>query len=1057
MLKQHNIECPNGLRESINKVYRADELTLMTQLCDVASLTPEQLRITKKQATVLVKWVRSQRKKSSGIDSFLSEYSLQSDEGIALMCLAEALLRVPDKATRDQLIKDKLAFVNWKSHFGQSHSFFVNATTWGLMLTGKVLNPKSAETRLSRVLMKFINRSTEAFIRGSVTKAMRVMSKQFIMGLSMDEARARAKDREALGYLYSYDMLGESAITEADSARYYIAYQQAIESIGQHVSPDTSVYQRPGISIKLSALHPRYSEVQYSRVMEELVPKLLKLAFLAKTYDIPMTIDAEESERLDLSLDVMEAVFLNDSLDGWNGFGFAIQSYQKRAFYVLDWAADLARKKNRRMMVRLIKGAYWDSEIKKTQTQGLTGYPVFTRKSFTDVSFQACAKKLLKMTDVLYPMFATHNAYSVAMILTLAGDYRDFEFQCLHGMGTELYERIVPQKYHGIACRIYAPVGSYEDLLPYLVRRLLENGANSSFVHRIVDDDAPIAELVADPVKKAIPFFSKINQNIPLPEDLFLPIRINSTGIDFTNRYDMAILQEERSSLASKQWSAHPLVVGRTKSASMYAITSPAAFQNRVGTVQPATADDIDAALTHAKAYTSVWSSFPVTDRAILLQRFADLLQSNSSELMALACLEAGKTWNDAIGEVREAIDFCRYYASMAVTLMSHPTKLKGYTGECNELNLYPRGIVLCISPWNFPLAIFVGQVVAGLATGNCVIAKPAEQTPLIASLAVKLMHQAGIPLNAVQLLPGSGEEIGAALVNDERINAVLFTGSTQTAHHINQILAARAGEIVPFIAETGGQNAMIVDSSALLEQLIVDVMNSAFGSAGQRCSALRVLFIQEDIYERTLALLKGAMALLNVGDPRRLCTDIGPVIDDNALKALKHHVSTMKKRFEVIYQCPLTDDMKLGYFMPPTVIAIDDLSALKQEVFGPILHVIQYKKKELDKVIMQINQTKYGLTLGIHSRINETIEYIKQRVHVGNCYVNRSMIGAVVGLQPFGGEGLSGTGPKAGGPNYLIRLCHERTFTVDTTAAGGNASLMSLPDDVDKQTELNT
>ncbi|KTD19266.1 bifunctional PutA protein [Legionella lansingensis] len=1047
MLERYSLQLPQGSRALINKAYRMDELTLMTELIEKAALDSRQVSAIRNQATALVEQVRTERKKSTGIDSFLTQYSLSSDEGIALMCLAEALLRVPDNATIDSLIKDKLAGADWKSHRGQSESFFVNATTWALMLTGKVLTPERADTVLSKALFKLINRSGESVVRKAVDAAMRIMSKQFVTGRTIQEALSRAKKKETIGYRYSYDMLGEAALTATDAERYFVAYKEAIEAIGASVDQSMNIYQRPGISIKLSALHPRYQESHRGRVMEELPPKLLELAQLAKTFDIAMTVDAEESERLELSLDVIERVFNDDSLHGWHGFGMAVQSYQKRAFYLLDWIADLARSKQRRMMVRLIKGAYWDSEIKKTQMLGLSEYPVFTRKVFTDVSFQACAKKLLTMTDVIYPQFATHNAYSVATILNLVGDYRDFEFQCLHGMGKELYEQIVPANRLGIPCRIYAPVGSHEDLLPYLVRRLLENGANSSFVNRIVDEKAPISSLVEDPVSKANHFLGKINQNIPLPASIFLPERKNSSGFDFTNREAVKNLQQHYMETDLSRWYAKPLLAGRESGEVHRSVTSPQDVDRPIGRVSNATDDDIDWALSQAERAFSSWSQTRVAERTACIERFAQLLEENRAELLAMACFEAGKTWNDGIAEVREAVDFCRYYSMLAEKQMAKPIRLHGYTGELNELSLHPRGIIACISPWNFPLAIFTGQIVAALVTGNCVVAKPAEQTPIIATFAVQLMHKAGIPKDVVQLLPGAGEVVGAGLVADLRVKGVIFTGSTQTAAMINQTLATRGGEIIPLIAETGGQNAMIVDSSALLEQVTVDALTSAFGSAGQRCSALRVLFIQEDVYPRMIELLKGAMAELSVGDPQWLSTDVGPVIDADALASLKAHVDSMKETHELIYQCELSNECNSGHYMPPTAIAINDMSALKKEVFGPVLHVIRYKRKALDEVIQQINSTGYGLTLGIHSRINQTVEYIRQRVHAGNCYVNRNMIGAVVGLQPFGGEGLSGTGPKAGGPHYLLRLCHERTFTVDTTAAGGNASLMSIPE----------
>ena len=1051
MLDKRTLKPLKGMRAAINNAYRADELSCVTTLIENAALTDSQAASIGNLATRLVEQVRSERKKTTGIDSFLTEYALSSSEGIALMCLAEALLRVPDNATIDSLIKDKLSNADWGSHSGQSDSFFVNATTWALMLTGKVLSPEKSQSVLSKALLTLVNRSSESVVRKSVDTAMRIMSKQFVTGRTIGEALERARKKEAQGYRYSYDMLGEAALTAPDAERYFKAYSQAIESIGKSVlTSDMSVYEKPGISIKLSALHPRYSEAQYERVMMELPSKLLSLAQLAKQYNIGLTIDAEESERLDLSLDVIESVFNHDSLSNWNGFGLAVQSYQKRAFYVLDWVAALARSKNRRMMVRLIKGAYWDSEIKKAQMQGLSDYPVFTRKVFTDVSFQACAKKLLTMTDAIYPQFATHNAYSVALILSMVGDYRDFEFQCLHGMGNELYEQVVPSSGFGIPCRIYAPVGSHEDLLPYLVRRLLENGANSSFVNRIVDDKAPISELVEDPISKAKHLLSKINQNIPLPASVFLPGRKNSTGVDFSDRDVVATLQKTLADSMPFAWSAAPILANKqTNNQESQSTTSPQQPELVIGKVTEATPDDIEWALSQAKLAFESWGRTPVSERSACLERFAVLLEDNLPTFLSMACLEAGKTAGDAVAEVREAVDFCRYYAAQADKLMSHPVRLHGYTGELNELSLHPRGVVLCISPWNFPLAIFAGQVLAALVTGNCVIAKPATQTPLIAHFAVTLMLKAGIPAGVMQLLPGRGSTVGAALIADKRINAVIFTGSTETAALINQTLATRGGEIVPFIAETGGQNAMIVDSSALLEQVVVDVVASAFGSAGQRCSALRVLYVQEEVYPRVIALLKGAMAQMRVGDPRWLATDIGPVIDPAALNGLKTHVEAMQKKYELIYQCQIDHAVQSGYFMPPTALAIDHIDALEREVFGPVLHVISYKQAALDDVIEQINNTGFGLTLGIHSRINQTIEYIRQRVHVGNCYVNRNMIGAVVGLQPFGGEGLSGTGPKAGGPHYLPRLCHERTFTVDTTAAGGNASLMSLPDEI--------
>lgn len=1046
MLENRQLTTPEGLRAQLDYAYRGPELQMVQSLLEAAQLEPQLVKAIQSAAINLVESVRAGRKKSVGIDSFLTEYSLSSEEGIALMCLAEALLRVPDDPTINSLIKDKIASADWKSHQGQSDSFFINATTWALMLTGSVLAPEKAGSRLTQALMTLLNRPGEGVVRVAVEKGMRIMSKQFVMGRTIKEALKRAKKKEAQGYRYSYDMLGEAALTHADAERYFRAYSDAIDAIGTEAQDIENMYSKPGISIKLSALHPRYQEAHRDRVVAELTPKLLSLAQMCKKYSITLTVDAEESERLELSMDVIERVFEDASLAGWNGFGLAVQSYQKRAFYLLDWLAAMARRNHRRIMVRLIKGAYWDSEIKKAQMLGLSDYPVFTRKVFTDLSFQACAKKILTMTDVIYPQFATHNAYSVALILNLVGTYRDFEFQCLHGMGTELYEKIVPADCYNIPCRIYAPVGSHEDLLPYLVRRLLENGANSSFVNRIVDESAPIAELVQDPVQKSEELLDKINKNIPLPSGIFLPERMNSKGIDLSSRGIRADLQAELAALEPGNWEAYPIIGKQTvKTGTFVPVESPQTKQ-AVGRYMAVTDEDLEHAMTEAEQAFATWSKTPVAERVACLLRFADLLEQHMPLSMAILCLEAGKTWSDAIGEVREAADFCRYYAEQATKLLTNPTHLRGYTGETNILSLHPRGTILCISPWNFPLAIFTGQIVAALVTGNCVIAKPAEQVPLIAYHAVQWMREAGFPAGVIQLVLGSGSKIGGALLGDKRTKGVIFTGSTQTANRIHQNLAQRE-EIIPLIAETGGQNAMIVDSSALLEQVTIDVMNSAFGSAGQRCSALRVLFVQEEVYPRMVELLKGAMSELCMGDPRWLNTDVGPVIDEAALTGLQEHVASLSKTHKIIYQCTLPESCEEGYYMPPTAIAIEHSRVLEKEVFGPVLHVISFERGQLDDVINQINETGYGLTLGIHSRLNSTVDYIKERIHVGNCYVNRNMIGAVVGLQPFGGEGLSGTGPKAGGPHYLQRMCVERTVTVDTTAAGGNASLMSIPD----------
>ena len=1049
MLQPYTIQPLDGLRALINADYRANEYDVVAKLMDYAELTPESNEKIMHHAKILIQQVRMMRKNAVGVDSFLNTYSLSTQEGIALMCLAEALLRVPDQATIDKLIRDKLTTPNWQEHIGKSDSFFINATTWALVLTGKALKPSDSHQDWTRALKGFFNRSSETVVRTVIAQAMKVLSRQFVMGKNIAEAIKRGEKYEAQGYRFSYDMLGEAALTQKDAQKYYEAYVNAIKTLGESVDNSKSIVEKSNISVKLSALHPRYSEAHAVKVRKELGQCLLELAILAKEYQVGLTVDAEESERLALSLDIFSDVYLNPKLSGWHGFGLAVQSYQKRAFTLIDWVADLARQGGRRIMVRLIKGAYWDSEIKRTQINGLKEYPVFTRKIFTDVSFQACAKKLLTYTDEIYPQFATHNAHSVSTILELAGSYRDFEFQCLHGMGKELYEQIVPANKLNIPCRVYAPVGCHEDLLPYLVRRLLENGANSSFVNRIVDENVSIDELVENPIEISKRYMNVMNQNIPLPWAIFLPQRENSRGIDWSDREQLAQLQKEFETFQNQKWFAGPMLSGNddTHHTKTTDVLSPQNQKDKVGEVCYAQTSLVNAAFENALQGFKKWSKINVDKRAHILEKFARLLEENRLEAITLACREAGKTLEDGIAEVREAIDFCRYYAYQARQMMEYCLDLPGYTGELNQWSLHPRGVMVCISPWNFPLAIFVGQVVAALVTGNCVIAKPAEQTSLIAAYAVKLMRIAGFPNDVIQLLPGHGEDIGAALVKHPQTAGVIFTGSSEVASLIAKSLADKKGPIVPLIAETGGLNAMIVDSSALLEQVIRDVLSSAFGSAGQRCSALRVVYVQQDVYPRFKALLQGAMAELNIGLPSLLTTDVGPVIDETALKVLKTHATKMKKQHEVIFEYSLNVDTHQGHFMAPIAFKIPSIDVLKKEVFGPLLHVITFDGLKLAEVVDEINQTGYGLTLGIQSRINETIAYIREHAHVGNCYVNRNMIGAVVGLQPFGGEGLSGTGPKAGGPLYLQRLCHERTYTVDTTAAGGNASLMSLTD----------
>ena len=1035
------------LRKAVRDNLRADESKAVRRLADEATLPPEAQERIAERAAALVADVRRERVGGGGLDAFLYEFGLSSKEGVVLMCLAEALLRVPDAETVDKLIKDKIATADWQAHLGHSDSVFVNASTWALMLTGRVVRLDERDTGdLTGTLRRLIQNSGEPVIRGAVTQAMRILGRQFVMGRSIAEALDRAKADEKRGYRYSYDMLGEAAHTMADADRYFEAYQAAIAAIGKAAAGRGPI-AAPGISVKLSALHPRYEFAQRQRVIAQVVPRLKALAQAAKAADIGLTVDAEEADRLDLSLDVIEAVSGDADIAGWNGFGLAVQAYLKSAPYVIDWSADIARRHKRRLMVRLVKGAYWDTEIKLSQMAGLDGYPVFTRKVSTDVCYLACVKRLFAAPDAFYPQFATHNAHALAAILEMAGASRDFEFQRLHGMGETLYAQVAGKDKLDLPVRIYAPVGGHEELLAYLVRRLLENGANTSFVNRIQDEKLPIEEIIADPVAKVRRLSIVPHPQIPPPIDLFGAERHNSRGIDLNDPQALARLGQTMA--AARFEPATPIVGGTAQAGPARLARDPVDTRRVVGEVVEATPAHVDAALTRAVGAAADWDAAPADERAACLERTADFMEQGRAELMALCVREAGKTIPDALAEVREAVDFCRYYAARARTDFARPQAMPGPTGERNEISLRGRGVFACISPWNFPLAIFTGQVAAALTAGNTVIAKPAEQTPLIAAAAVRMLHRAGVPGDALHLLPGEGAKIGAALVGDPRLAGVAFTGSTETAKLINQTLARRDGPIVPLIAETGGQNAMIVDSTALPEQVVRDVVTSAFHSAGQRCSALRVLFLQEDVAEHMLAMLAGAMDELAVGDPAMLATDIGPVIDAEAQAMLEGHAKRMTAEGRLLRRAKLGPGAEYGHFFAPAAFEIDSLSRLQREVFGPILHVIRYRADRLDEIVEAINGTGYGLTLGIHSRIDSTVDFICRRLHVGNTYVNRNMIGAMVGVQPFGGEGLSGTGPKAGGPRYLHRFATERTLTIDTTAAGGNASLMSLGEDL--------
>ncbi len=1038
------------LRQRLREYHRIDEAKVVEELIALARFTPAEQQGIRERATPLVQTVRDRRLNTGGIDAFLATYDLSSREGVVLMCLAEALLRIPDAATVDRLIRDKIGNTEWEKRLGASHSTFVNAGTWALMLTGRIVNLDNEDRNLSGTLKRMLARAGEPVIRQAVITAMRILGKQFVMGRNIHEALERARSAEKAGYRHSYDMLGESARSGADALRYFESYSAAIQAIGD-AAAGRPAFAAPSISIKLSALHPRYEVANEDRVRHELLPAVKALAVRAKARNIGFTIDAEEVDRLEMSLDLIEALAIDHELAGWNGLGLAVQAYQKRALPVIDWLADLAQRADRRLMVRLCKGAYWDAEIKLAQERGLADYPVFTRKSSSDLSYLACARRLFANREAFYPAFATHNAHTLAAVAEIAisaGGSDEWEYQRLHGMGEELYDQIVGDDKWGRACRVYAPVGSHEDLLAYLVRRLLENGANSSFVNRIADADLPIAALLADPVEKTAALASKRQPRIPLPRDLFGAERANSEGLDMNDQPTLADLRSAIEQSARVSYVAAPLLDGRPRTGSSRPVRSPADQREIVGQVIEASVADVGAAFAVAQAAFPAWEGTPAIERAAALDRAADRMQGRLPELVALIVREGGRTQSDAVSEVREAIDFCRYYAAQAREKFSEAIPLPGPTGERNSLSLHGRGVFVCISPWNFPLAIFVGQIAAALAAGNTVLAKPAEQTPLVAALAVELLHSAGIPPGALAFLPGDGR-IGAAMVAGRECAGVAFTGSTEVARLIAQTLAGKDGPLVPLIAETGGQNTLIADSSALPEQIVRDVVASAFNSAGQRCSALRVLFIQTDIADKVSEMLAGAMQELRIGDPADLRTDVGPVIDEAARGVLAAHARWLDSFATPIFTCPLDEEVtRHGTFFAPRAYEIDRIARLEREVFGPILHIVRWRADDLDQVCAAIANTGYGLTLGIHSRIDETIKRITDRLHVGNTYINRNLIGAVVGVQPFGGEGLSGTGPKAGGPHYLYRFASERTVSVDTTAAGGNAGLMALDAD---------
>lgn len=1031
--------------------YSVDEDDYMRQLVELAEPSEAHRQSVQATARRIVEKVRDQGDVAHAVDKLLQQYSLDNEEGVILMCLAEALMRVPDPDTADDLIRDKLSVADWKEHMGKSDSLLVNASTWGLMLTGRVTSLENRETSPANLLSKLINRAGEPVIRAAMHQAMRIMGKQFVLGRTIKEAIKNGKSYRKKGYTYSYDMLGEAAFTDADAERYFQSYREAVKTLGERMEEWDATVPKPTISIKLSALHPRYEESHQHWVMTELAARVEQLVSEGRALGVGITIDAEEADRLELSLRLFEQVYRSDAAQGWGNFGLVIQAYSKRALPVLAYLTALSRAQGDLIPVRLVKGAYWDTEIKLAQMLGLSDYPVFTRKENTDVAYLVCARYLLsEQTDgAIYPQFATHNAHTVAAIAELAktNPSRQFEYQRLHGMGDALYDTVLEDGRPSV--RIYAPVGAHKDLLPYLVRRLLENGANSSFVHRLVDAKTPISDLVASPVELARSRPVYRNPKIPRPGELFGQSRANSQGYNLAVGFEREPLLESIMEFDQSRWTMKPLVAGRaTATSDIKTVYSPYDTAQVVGEVHWTSDDLAREALASADAAWFNWNRTPAIKRAACLDKLAELLEENTAELMALCAREAGKTLQDSIDEIREAVDFCRYYAQQARDTMNEATLLPGPTGESNEHYYEGRGVFLCISPWNFPLAIFTGQICAALVAGNTVLAKPAEQTSLIAGRTIELLHQAGVPKEVLHYLPGDGATIGNAIIGDDRLVGIAFTGSTETAHLINRNLARRDGALPTFIAETGGQNAMIVDSTALPEQVVADVLHSAFASAGQRCSALRVLCVQEDIAPRVTDLISGALSRQVLGNPQQYETDSGPVIDEEALRGLTQYVDQWRAKGRVIAEAELDERHKSGHFMPPVVIKIDSLSELGREQFGPVLHLLTFKAKELDQLIAGINATGYGLTLGIHSRNEATAAYIESRVRVGNCYINRNQIGAVVGVQPFGGRGLSGTGPKAGGPNYIKRFATERVRTINTTAVGGNATLLSLETD---------
>jgi RHH-type proline utilization regulon transcriptional repressor/proline dehydrogenase/delta 1-pyrroline-5-carboxylate dehydrogenase len=1034
----------------LNDLYLADEQALVRELvaaADAGMSVREKIQAT---AIQLVQAVRDAKANEGGLEAFLQQYDLSSEEGVLLMCIAEALLRIPDADTADRLIADKLTSARWQDHLGTSESLFVNASTWGLMLTGRLLKlDEVTRDNPMHLLGKMANRAGEPVVRTAMRQAMKIMGHQFVMGRTIEEALRRATKKNNLGYRYSFDMLGEGALTIADAERYFAAYHEGIAKIGEGPQPEAdSIFAAPGVSVKLSALHPRLEFTNEEVVFDYLVPKLTELAVHAKDCGIGLTIDSEEADRLEISLELFDRVYRSPKLKDYEGLGLAVPTYQRRARDVFRYLIELSNEVGRRIPVRLVKGAYWDAEIKRAQEHGLSSYPVFTRKAYSDVSYLACARQALAAGEALYLQFATHNAHTLASIIHFAGSRRDFEFQRLHGMGQELYAEVINPERFNRPCRVYAPVGSHEDLLPYLVRRLLENGSNTSFVNRILDESIPVGDIVKDPIETALEHDCRPHSGIPAPGDIFLPERPNSKGVNLADHNAAAELLADMDKVVATEYQAHPIIGGKAMGGAGVPSVNPANNAQVIGHCQQAEPEHVDLALEQALAAYPRWDRTPAAKRAAILNRAADLFEANSSELLGLIVKEGGRIIPDAVSELREAVDFLRYYAARCEELFGEPRLMPGPTGERNVHGLRGRGVFVCISPWNFPLAIFTGQLSAALAAGNAVLAKPAAPTPIIGFRAVQLLHEAGVPPDVLHFLPGKGSTIGARVVADPRLAGVALTGSTETAMTINQTLAARKGPIGVLIAETGGQNAMFVDSTALPHQVVLDALYSAFDSAGQRCSALRILCVQEDIADKVIAQLIGHMDEMTVGDPAMLATDVGPIIDEPARATLVEHVERMQKEQKILHRMELGEEHGTGTFFAPTLVEIDSIDALTEEVFGPVLHVYRFKARDFDKTVDAVNGTGFGLTMGLHSRIDSRARELTGRCAAGNLYVNRNIIGAVVGVQPFGGRGLSGTGPKAGGPHYLVRFGTEYTVSNNIAAVGGNASLLSLSSD---------